>query len=377
MNKKQQEPYLSKYLHSRGRMLGLPISGNFELTSRCNFRCPMCYVHSNVNDVSVQQQELTAKQWIEIARQAKEKGMVFALLTGGEPFLHKDFFEIYHEMQRMGIMISINTNGSLISGEIRKQLLENPPARINISLYGGCAKTYRDMCGNDAFEQVVENMRVLKEHGVAVCMNLSITPYNYQDIEKIYEIAEELEVPVRESAYMYPSIRVNGEKYGCGNRLMPQKAAECQVKWDKLQFTKEEFALRGESMKNFLAVEERECPVEAEAGVSCRAGSSSFWVTWDGKMVPCGMMLSPKRDILQCGFCQAWEEIKEETSKIKLSEECVKCPKKNICGTCAAIRITETGSYEKVPAYMCEYVDALINQTIKECQAGENKGDGN
>ena len=202
MKKKQPEPYLSKYLHSKGRMLGLPISGTFELTSRCNFRCPMCYVHLDANDCSVIQQELTAKQWIEIAKQAKEQGMVFALLTGGEPFLRKDFFEIYHAMQRMGLMISINTNGSLISGKIREQLLENPPARINISLYGGCVETYRNMCGNDAFEQVVENMRVLKEHGIAVCMNVSLTPHNYQDMEKIYEIANQLEIPAREAAYM-------------------------------------------------------------------------------------------------------------------------------------------------------------------------------
>lgn len=377
MKKKQSEPYLSKYLHSRGRKLGLPISGNFELTSRCNFRCPMCYVHSDANDCSVKQQELTAEQWIEIAKQAKEQGMVFALLTGGEPFLRKDFFEIYHEMQRMGIMVSINTNGSLISGKIREQLLENPPARINISLYGGCVETYRNMCGNDAFEQVVENMRVLKEHGIAVCMNVSVTPYNYQDMEKIFEIANQLEIPARESAYMYPSIRVNGEQYGCGNRLLPKQAAACQVKWDKLRFTKEEFEMRAKNMKNFTAVEERECPVEAEAGVSCRAGSSSFWVTWDGKMLPCGMMPYPKRDILQSGFNQAWEDIKEETLKIKLSEKCVKCPKKDICGTCAAVRITETGSYEKVPAYMCEYTDALIEQTIKACQSGADKADGN
>ena len=71
--------------------------------------------------------------------------MVFVLLTGGEPFLRKDFFEIYEGMRAMGLMITINTNGSLLTGEIRRKLIENPPVRLNISLYGGCDETYRNI----------------------------------------------------------------------------------------------------------------------------------------------------------------------------------------------------------------------------------------
>ena len=80
-----------------------------------------------------------------LAREAKDKGMVFALLTGGEPFVRKDFFEIYEAMKDMGLMISINTNGSMLKGEIRRRLIENPPFRINVSLYGGCIETYKNM----------------------------------------------------------------------------------------------------------------------------------------------------------------------------------------------------------------------------------------
>ena len=81
MERKQVEPYISKYLHSKGRRLGLPIGGNFELTARCNFNCPMCYVHLSAADVEAQGKELTAQQWIDIAREARDAGMVFVLLT--------------------------------------------------------------------------------------------------------------------------------------------------------------------------------------------------------------------------------------------------------------------------------------------------------
>ena len=204
MHRKQTEPYLSRYLHSRGRKLGIPVAGNFELTPRCNFRCPMCYVHQE-QDVS---RELTAQQWIDLAREAAERGMAFALLTGGEPFLRRDFFEIYHAIRSMGVLVSINSNGSMLRGEILRELLEAPPTRINISLYGGCRETYRSMCGPDAFETVVENIRALKAGGVDVSLNLSITPWNREDLQKIRDISRELGVPVRASSYMYPPARI-------------------------------------------------------------------------------------------------------------------------------------------------------------------------
>ena len=97
----------------------------------------------NMTDSEKRGKELSAQQWLEIAEEAKNRGMLFALLTGGEPLLRKDFFEIYDGMRKMGLIVSINTNGSLLQGEILQKFLENPPARFNISLYGGCNETCR------------------------------------------------------------------------------------------------------------------------------------------------------------------------------------------------------------------------------------------
>lgn len=376
MQRKQTEPYISTYLHSKGRRLGLPISGNFELTARCNFNCPMCYVHLNQEDIDAQGKELSTRQWIDLARQAKERGMVFVLLTGGEPFVRKDFFQIYEAMKEMGLMVSINSNGSMLSGEIRRKLLENPPARMNISLYGGCTETYRGMCGQDAFEQVVENIRALKEGGINVCINLSITPQNRRDLERIYAIAQELDIHVRASSYMYPSIRVNGEQYGCGNRLDPEAAAEASVAWDQLRFTPEEFAARARNMKQLIAPEEKECPIEGEDGVRCRAGSTAFWMTWDGRMLPCGMMPSPTAYPLEVGFDAAWEQIKAETAQIRLPSACGTCPRKEVCAACAAVCVTETGRFDGVPGYVCRMTEATVEKTWNaylERNAGEDE----
>ncbi len=362
MQRKQTEPYLSTYLHSKGARLGLPISGTFELTARCNFNCPMCYVHLKQEDVA--DRELSAERWISLAREARDQGMVFVLLTGGEPFVRKDFFEIYSAMKQLGLLISINSNGSMLSGEVLQRLLEDPPFRVNISLYGGSPETYRNMCGQNAFDRVVENIRALRQAGVDVRINLSITPYNRQDVAKIYGLTQELNVNIKGTSYMYPPIRVNGE-FGGGNRLTEEEAAQAAVEWDMLRFTSEQFSLRAQAMARMEAVEPPDCPVESEEGVRCRAGSSSFWMTWDGKMLPCGMIPSPAAYPLETGFAKAWEYIRAEVKAIRTPEKCVSCPKRDVCGVCTAVCLTETGHFDQVPEYMCRMTDGIIQRTLQ------------
>lgn len=354
------EPYIATHLHRLGGRLGLPISGNFELTARCNFHCPMCYVHLDAKDIAAKGQELTAAQWIDLARQAKERGMMFVLLTGGEPFVRKDFFEIYDAIKSMGLMVSINTNGSLLEGEIRQHLIDNPPFRVNVSLYGGCRETYRTMCGQDAFDRVVNNIKALQAAGIDVRINLSITPYNKQDIQKIYAVAQNLGLHIKGTSYMYPPIRVNGSQYGCGSRLSPEDAALGSIEWDRIRMTPEAFRQRGEDLAALLADNSRDCTADTDEGVHCRAGHSSFWMTWDGRMLPCGMMPTPEVDVLQAGFDAAWEHIKAETKKIRMPAKCASCVKKDLCFACAAVRITETGSFDGVPEYVCRMVDETI-----------------
>ena len=89
---------------------------------------------------------------------------------------------------------------------------------------------------------------------------------------------------------MYPPARLDG----CANRLSAEAAAECAVEWDQLRFTPKEFALRAKAMRQLQAVEPKTCAADPERSIGCRAGSSSFWLTWDGRMLPCGMMPFPE-----------------------------------------------------------------------------------
>lgn len=370
--KTQTEPYIATYLHSKGRKLGLPIAGNFELTARCNFNCPMCYVHMSEEQVKAAGRELTAQQWLQIAKEARDQGMIFALLTGGEPMVRKDFFEIYKGMKEMGLLISINSNGSMLQGKILEEFLKDPPFRFNISLYGGSNETYENMCGLPAYDRVKENIRTLRKAGVEVSLNLSITPYNRQDLAQIYRDAVDLDVNVKASSYMYPPIRLNGENYGSGNRLSAAEAAKCAVEWDMLRFTEEEFALRAENMAKLVDVGREGCPVEAGEGIRCRAGFTSFWITWDGRMLPCGMMTTPEVYPLEVGFGAAWAQLKEAASRIRTPAKCLSCDHRELCGVCAAVCYTETGHFDEAPEYICAKTRQTVRFTQEACKGRKN-----
>ena len=86
----------------------------------------------------------------------------------------------------------------------------------------------------------------------------------------------------------------------------------------------------------------------------CRAGITSFWMTWEGKMLPCGMIPDEGKDPWEVGFDEAWENAKNIVSDITLPVKCAGCGKKDECRACAAMVYTETGTYDKVPQYRCE-----------------------
>lgn len=367
METRRAEPAIMTYLHRKGRQLGVPVAGTFELTARCNFHCPMCYVHMTEEQIRQTGRELTADQWLRIADEARKEGMLLALLTGGEPLMRKDFFDIYRGMKQMGLMICVNSNGSMLRGKVLEQLLQDPPFRLNISLYGGSNETYQNMCGLPVYDTVRENIRTLRQAGVEVALNLSVTPYNCRDLERIYADARELDVNVKASTYMYPPVRINGQQFGCGNRFTPEEAARWAYAWDQLRFTPEDFCQRNRNICALQQEEEPDCMIEADEGVRCRAGATSFWVTWDGKMLPCGMMTHPVADLLEEGFRQAWQTIRQQTAALRLPGKCTVCPKRPVCSVCAAVCQTETGSFDAVPEYLCRQVDETIRLCSEHC----------
>lgn len=335
----------------------IPLTGAFELLPVCNLHCRMCYVRKSVEEVNAAGGLLSAEQWLDIARQARDAGMLYPLLTGGEPTLHRDFQEIMAGMQSMGLQVSINSNGTLINEAMARWLGQHCPVKINITLYGASEKSYQELCGDgDAFNRVHSAVEFLKRYGVPVKFNTSITPENVNDLEAMMEYAKSVDAPIQVATYMFPPIRRDASMVGQNHRLSPEEAALACVKADWLQGEPEWFLGQAERYSRFVPLTDEMLETLASGesrAMSCRAGRCSFWLDWQGYIGNCGMYTSARFPIKDHSFAEAWQQVVEETEKIRYSPVCTNCPNFRLCHACIAMIYNESGSIDGRPEYLC------------------------
>lgn len=353
------EPDIIGFLHAKASKEGVPLSGTFELTRNCCFNCKMCYVH---DENCVIKKELTSEQWLSVARTARENGMLFLLLTGGEPLLRSDFNYLYKELAKMGFVISINTNGYLLDGEIAETLKAFPPSRLNISLYGADGKAYRELCGGDYFDRVMKNIKDMQAAGMNIKLNCTVTPQNRNELRKINDLANSLELNIKTVTYLYPPVRRSesfaGENTG---RLSPEEAARYRLLWEEMYY--DNFRDR---LKSLVAGSQTEGEVRNKEHCSrCRAGSTCFWIDSVGNMSACGM-LNGTENVLEKDFSECWKNVRSFTERVRLPKKCLDCKYKSFCNVCMAVCYTESGETGGLPKYVCRYSENLYNLALEK-----------
>jgi MoaA/NifB/PqqE/SkfB family radical SAM enzyme len=350
----------------------IPLIGQFELTARCNLQCKMCYVCQPANDKQVMARERTAKEWIKLAEEARDAGMLYLLLTGGEVFLRKDFREIYEAVSMMGFNIEIYTNATLITPEIAKWLGKIPPSRVGVTLYGASPETYESVCGHaDGFEKAIRGIDLLLNEGITVFLKTTVTRRNAGDFDKLAEFAEKRGVEFGIVSYISPRREIGNT---CPNeeRLCPTELVAYEMHIDKYFNNKMKEKPSSGSLDDCTKQEKMidEFPEDTESQqiskpFQCAAGSSSFWLTWDGRMTPCGLMDELSTHPLEKGFVNAWRELEGNCDSLPQCAECKQCSYKKYCMSCPARLKNETGFFDRPPQYLCDLANKEKNYRMK------------
>ncbi len=366
---------VERILINKAARQGIPIHGSLELLPLCNMNCDMCYVRLTREEQQRKGRILSAQEWIAVAEELREAGALFLLLTGGEPLLHPEFSVIYRALKQMGFALTINTNGTLIDENIADLFGTFRPRRVNITLYGAGERTYRELCHYPGgFEKAMCGIRLLRERKIDVKVGISLTETNLQEIERIHELCEALDVPVRIDTYMMPAVRERASSAVIPKiqqaRTDPKTAAGIRMECLEREMGEELYHTYCEQMLAQIQKREEELYSRAKAldseentragspePMRCLAGSCSFSVNWQGELRPCAMMTEPSCSVLEHGFRNAWDTVCAEAGKIRTAGQCSICRLRPLCRTCAAAAVLETGSCDGIPDYLCAYAE--------------------
>lgn len=345
---------MEKMLLSRAAASQRPLNGSLELLPLCNMNCDMCYIRLSRSEMEKKGRLRTADEWISLGREMQKGGVLFLLLTGGEPLMFPEFKRLYTELAKMGLILTVNTNGTLLDEEWAEFFGRCRPRRINITLYGADEQAYESLCHYPGgFEKAIRGIRLLKEQGVAVKINGSVTKQNYGDMERIYEIGRSLDVPVHMDTYMLPGVHERGLPFARQSRLEPEEAAAAELEAVQAELNPELFP---GYIKQKTAQIEKGTTAYPD-GITCMAGNCSFTVNWQGEMHPCVMLEEPSVPVLETGFEAAWQQVSKASKLLKGNVKCRECRLRPVCKTCVASARLETGAYDGVPEYLCRYAE--------------------
>jgi len=143
---------------------GVPVIAGLEVTYSCNLSCKHCYV------VGGNARELDLNEYYKLIDDLFDLGTFCIVFTGGEPLLRKDFFDIAGYAKRKGFLIVLFTNGTLIDEETADKIKGNGFWKIEISIYGGTAKTHDHITQRKgSFEQTLS---AVKRETLGTLLNL-------------------------------------------------------------------------------------------------------------------------------------------------------------------------------------------------------------
>lgn len=329
--------YFSR-LHMWAKQNSVPLSATFELTPFCNFSCVMCYVRLTKEVAQKQGEMLSADKWLEIARQAKEMGTLNLALTGGEPLSHPDFWKIYEELNKMGFLITILSNGSLIDETaMEKFRLYGMPYSIKLTLYGASDETYRRTCNSpDGFTKISKAVDLLKEAGVPIKMTATVVRENAADLQQIYAFAREKNVPMQHTLSVVRSSR------GAENTAESSRFS--------LSDFPEELTLED--------LEKSKYPPFDSPFACCGSYRTSFWMTWHGHLQMCSFMNTPYVEY-SGDLSSDYNELVTKLQKLGNPEECGGCEWKMFCQRCPGILCAESGNPEKIDSSLCNMAKRL------------------
>jgi radical SAM protein with 4Fe4S-binding SPASM domain len=276
-----------------------------------------------------------------------EMGCFWLLYTGGEIFARKDFLAIYTYAKQQGFLITLFTNGTIISEEIADYLVEWPPFAIEITLYGRTKETYEALTGvPGSYERCLRGVELLRSRGLPLKMKTVATSVNKHEIFAMKQFVEEdLGLEFKFDGQINP--RIDCSQSPLAVRLTPEEVVALDL-----------HAPKGASEYRRLAQRDAENPPNlAKDGTVyfCGGGMNSFAINAYGEMGICVISQQETFSIREDGARKVWEDalLHLRNRKRTRATKCIQCRIQSLCGMCPANGEMENGDRESPVAFLC------------------------
>ncbi|MBI5188467.1 MAG: radical SAM protein [Nitrospirae bacterium] len=342
----------------------------WEITRRCNLRCIHCRSSSELA-VKAHPDFPTAEAF-RIIDDIISYAKPVVVLSGGEPLLRKDVFEIAEYGTEKGLRMCLATNGTLITDEICEKIRDSGIKIASLSLDGSEEKIHDDFRNQKgAFAGTISAAGLFKKHGIEFIINSSFTKRNQEEIPKVYELAKELGATAWYMFMIVPTGR--GEEIM--NELISKEDYEEILKWHyQMEKNEKDMLVRPTCAPHYYRIvlqkskeegtkfERRTLKFSTGGAKGCIAGQLIALIDVDGNVLPCSYFPRPAGNIKKQSFKDIWENselFKELRDFKKYKGKCGSCEYINVCGGCRARAYAVHGDYLREEPF-CGYVPRKV-----------------
>ncbi len=323
----------------------------WEVTRSCNLACAHCRASSVCGPY---EGELDTAACLRLLDEIAAFSQPVIILTGGEPLLRPDIWEIAAYGDRKGLRMVMATNGTLVTEDIAKKMLAAGIRRVSVSIDGPDAEShdqFRRVTG--AFSGALAGIEAMQRAGMEFQINTTITRDNLNHIKEIHELALKIGAAAHHIFLLVPTGRarelaeqeISAEQYEQTLEWFYERSLACpiQLKATCAPHYYRIFHQRGGGLKSAAAGH----PLNAMTR-GCLGGVSFCFISHTGQVQPCGYLELDCGQIKKTGFHDIWNQslIFQDLRNPGLYKgKCGKCEFIRVCGGCRARAYEKTGDY--------------------------------
>ena len=309
----------------------IPLVMSWNVTRECNMKCSHCYINATEDKLN---NELTTDEAKKLIDQISQVSRPLLILSGGEPLLRKDIFEIIKYGASKGLKMGLGSNGSLINNKIAKQLKNAGISTVSISIDSNIPMQHDEFRGvKGAWKKAINACKTLHKNNILVQVNTTLTHQNYDQIDDIMSLAEDIGVENFHLFFLVPTGR--GIKL---NDISPQKYEEMITK-TFAKVANHRLNVRPSCAPQFMRIAQGMGLDMRQWIRGCIAGLYYCRIYPNGDVTPCPYLPIKLGNSREQNFKEIWfnskvfEALRNPNA---LKGKCGACEFRTICGGCRA-----------------------------------------